>query len=81
MVEASSAISVPGVGTVVYSMLESTDPREFGISVSIPKTGERRDLPCISPDRDAIAALLRRVETGSVTPATLADVVYDWLCE
>ena len=69
---------IPGVGRAVYTLFETE--LGFGISVSLPERDEALEIPDICTGASDARELFDLIYAGSVTPATLSDVVYDWLC-
>ena len=78
-------LGTAGRMTLVYFLLaEETElaapGEEYGVEIYVPETGERQLVRAVTPSRREAEALLDRIATGFVTPVTLRDVVYDWLC-
>jgi len=74
-----------GQPEVVYrltgeSVVDTGEPM-YGIELELLPKGERLQLGALSGDGREVEALLLRLMRGAVTPATAADVVYDWLVE
>jgi hypothetical protein len=74
--------------TLAYSILidEITDGsgntlESYGIRVSALERGETTLLRHITVNRNKILELTQKLARNFVTPVTLRDVVYDWLCE
>ncbi len=55
--------------------------RGYGIRIAAEPGGEQAEARELSPRREEVEALLERLVRCQVTPVTLADVAYDWLCE
>ncbi len=53
----------------------------YGIRVAVEPGGEQAEARELSPRREDVEALLERMARCQVTPVTLLDVAYDWLCE
>lgn len=53
----------------------------YGIRIAAEPGGEQAEAKELSPQREEVEALLGRMARCQVTPVTLADVAYDWLCE
>ena len=72
-----------GTLTADYSLTERTEDgvTQYGIAVRLAETGEEAEAADISPDRETVESLLAAVSAGGVTPATLLDVVYDFISE
>lgn len=69
--------------TVTYFLTESSGEdtgTEYGMGIRIEDTGEERCIDAISPDRSRVETLLELCFKNSVTPTTLFDVVYDFIC-
>lgn len=71
--------------TLIYSVVvtedETVPKRRFGAGIEIPETGESRTVSDISSDREKVLGLIDVLATGFVTPVSLGDVVYDFLCK
>jgi len=80
MIKESTEKNIPSVGTVSYYLLEYQNPLEFGISISLDSTGEKCEIPHICSDEHAALALYKSIVDGCVTPISIHDIVYDWLC-
>ena len=72
-----------GTLTADYALTERTEDgiTQYGIAVRLAETGEEAIVEGISPNREAVEALLEAVSEGGVTPVTLLDVVYDFISE
>ncbi|MDR3277510.1 MAG: DUF6514 family protein [Oscillospiraceae bacterium] len=55
--------------------------KSYGIRVSALERGDTALLRDITVNGDKILELTQTLARNFVTPATLRDVVYDWLCE
>ena len=71
--------------TLVYSLV--TQRRDvfctadrYGADIEIAETGEEAAVNDISTDRDSALRLIDILATGYVTPVSLRDLVYDYLC-
>ena len=69
---------IPEVGRTVYVL--SAEPGGCGITVRLPERSEELRIPEICTDESAARELFELIVEGCVTPVTLRDVVYDWLC-
>lgn len=71
--------------TVEYSVLTDDgnecghDGKCYGVRICTSE-GEAEEVHCITSDITAIESLYSLIVDGLVTPTTLKDVVYDWLC-
>ncbi len=53
----------------------------YGIRIAVEPGGEQAEVRELSTQQEEVEALLGRMARCQVTPVTLADVAYDWLCE
>ena len=60
--------------------LEGISSRRYGVRVETSR-GEAETVADVSGSREAVLALIDRMCAGAVTPATVRDVISDWLCE
>ncbi len=75
--------------TLVYyvTVEEETDPASgavleaYGVGVAIIETGETEIIPDVTFSKSDILSLIELLAYHLVTPATVSDVVSDWLCE
>ena len=71
--------------TLTYYLVSSDknddiDMRQYGVGISIPERNDEELVGNITPDREKAMQLIDLVASNFVTPVTLRDVVYDWLC-
>ena len=59
---------------------DDIDMRQYGVGISIPERNDEELVGNITPDREKAMQLIDLVASNFVTPVTLRDVVYDWLC-
>jgi hypothetical protein len=52
----------------------------YGVCISIAENGVQNVVRHITCSLEKIEKLVRLLSENSVTPVTLQDVVYDWLC-
>lgn len=66
-----------------YSLTEEEelDTRQYGIRATIVETGESAEVKNISVSKENVLELMENISRCSVTPCTLYDVVYDFLCK
>jgi len=71
--------------TIVYTVLTDEnvecghDGKCYGVRICTSE-GEAEEVHCLTSDITAIESLYDLLVDGLVTPTTLKDVVYDWLC-
>ncbi len=63
---------------VTYTLLEEI--RGYGVRVTEELRGDQAEARELSSDRAEVEELLTRLFRCQVTPTTLHDVAYDWLC-
>ena len=63
-----------------YSGENQNVPLEFGVGIKILETQESSFVNCITPNMEKITQLADLLASNFVTPISLKDVVYDWLC-
>ena len=69
--------------TVSYFLTDTASEdasTEYGIGIRIEETGEEEVVERISITKDCAEELLELCFKNGVTPTTLLDVVYDYLC-
>lgn len=52
----------------------------YGVGVTIVESGESEVIPNVTFSKTGILSLINLLSHHLVTPVTLTDVVYDWLC-
>lgn len=52
----------------------------YGVGVTIVESGESEIIPNVTFSKTNILTLINLLSHHLVTPVTLSDVVYDWLC-
>ena len=70
--------------TVSYYLTFSDNgstPGEYGIAVKISENGDTCQIDHISPRKQYVENLLELCFKNLVTPTSLNDIVYDYLCE
>ena len=73
-------VSIETVGQVTYTLTYSDITGEYGMSAELNETGERSAYSDISPNENTVTAIFEAAVRGTVTPATLGDIIYDMLC-
>lgn len=52
----------------------------YGAGIEIDESGENTFVRCITANRNEACSLIDTLATNFVTPVSLGDIVYDWLC-
>lgn len=71
--------------TLIYSLITEngsplTDEPLYGVSIVLKETDEQSLAVGISTDREKVLHLIDMLATGYVTPMSLQDIVYDYIC-
>ena len=74
-----------GQRTLTYYITLDDDYRhvpsiQYGVGIRMDETGEETCFRAITPDRSSADRLLDLLASNFVTPMSLCDAVYDWLC-
>ena len=68
----------------VYYLIENEDAESgeicFGIEISESSGGASSCIKNITSKREKVKGLIEKLADGTVTPVTLYDIVYDWVC-
>lgn len=68
-----------GQKLIRYYLLEHTAAGRACYGIQVEAGGEKASVPRITPSQVAVLALAEQLIRGRVTPATVRDVVEDWL--
>lgn len=69
--------------TILYYLTDSEDEasvKEYGMGIRIEDTGEEERIDRISPSKAKVEELIELCFKNEVTPTTLFDIVYDYIC-